>query len=219
MPPSERQRYCTAAAIWLTVIFGAAVDGFALEESQVMSLLASEGYGSIWRVDQGDVTPTYGRWVTAYETPRQISDEVCAGREINLGVREATGTILYRKVTMVVALRNCQETAPDSFARVSGNFNDKQLADIAHAVARFLKTQSGSSPRVPVIFQNDAARELATVAATGRLLEIVQSIDGQVWATIETTESTPRHLRIDLSFEGGFLHEIRASEAFLGVLR
>jgi hypothetical protein len=212
-------KYSLAAALLIAGIFGAAVDGFALEESKVMSLLVSEGYSSIWRVDQGDVTPEYGRWVTAYETPRQISDEVCAGREINLGVREATGAIVYKKVTTLVALRDCQETEPASFAHVSGNFNDNRLAGIAHAIAGFLKTQTGSSPRILVTFQDDAARDLAKVASTGQLQEIVQSIDGQVWATVETKESMPRHLRIDLSFDNGFLQEIRASEAFLGVLR
>src|SRR5262249_53875046 len=138
---------------------------------------------------------------------------------INLGVREATGTIQFKQVLSVVALRNCQETTPESFAHVSGRFNDKQLGDIAHAIAGFLRAQNGSSSNLPVTFQSDGARELAKLAATGQLQEIVQSIDGQVWATVETKESMPRHLRIDLSFENGFLREIRASEAFLGVLR
>jgi hypothetical protein len=212
-------KYSAAAALLLTFTFGASVDSFALTQSQLMSLLASEGYGPIWRVDQGDLSPTYGRSVVAYEVPRQISDKVCASRQINLGVREATGAILSKQVTLVVALKDCQDTTSDSFVRVFGVPDDKWLADIAHAIALFFKSQSAPPSNVSVKFQDDAARELASLGASGRLLEIEQLGSDQAWAAFETNETKPRYFRLDLRFDGGILREILVSETFAGAVR
>ena len=204
-------KYSLAAVVVLAGVWGAAGNSFALTAEKVTSVLAAEGYSSIWRVEQGDETQTFGRWVTAIETPRQISADVCSSRQIDLGVREANGAVVFRKVTGLVALRNCQETEPQSFARVFGVADDKRLADIAHAIVLFLETQSARSPNVFVEFQDDAAKELAKLGASGRLIEIDQLGNNQASATIEMSDSK-RHLIIGLRFEGDFLSEIRASE-------
>ena len=120
---------------------------------------------------------------------------------------------------MVVALRNCQETTPESFARVFGVPDDKWLADIAHGIALFFETQNAPASNVSIKFQDDAARELARVGASGRLLEIEQLGNDQAWAAFETNEAKPRNFRLDLRFDGGLLREIDVSETFGGVVR